>query len=248
VSGGGRSWAASGDGQDDLVHVVAGVVRDASGRVLIAQRPAGKHLAGGWEFPGGKLGVGEGRAVGLARELREEIGIIVESARPLIRVRHRYAERGVLLDVWVVSAYRGEVAGLDGQQLRWCSGEELRVAPLLEADRPVVAAVLLPEQLVEISSGQYCIDTTGAASGARVGGSRSGNANEDVELRGVFCANKAEAAAAAGADFLVLRERLATCELVALCESVNLPVYARGITLEEAWAAGATGVNGITAR
>ena len=60
-----------------VVHVVAGAVMDAAGRVLIAQRPAGKHLAGGWEFPGGKLEPREGRAAGLARELREELGITI---------------------------------------------------------------------------------------------------------------------------------------------------------------------------
>lgn len=236
------------------MHVVAGVVRDASGRVLIAQRPAGKHLAGGWEFPGGKLGAGEARAAGLARELREEIGIIVESARPLIRVRHRYAERGVLLDVWVVRAYRGDPAGLDGQQLRWCSGEELKIAPLLEADRPVVAALLLPERLDEMSSDLYRIEASVEAyvdaDAVPVGGAGMGNVRPGEVLRGVFCANKVDAVAGAkaGAEFLVLREPLAMDELVALCESVNLPVFARGISLHEAWAAGATGVSGITPR
>jgi mutator protein MutT len=236
-------------GLDDFVHVVAGVLRDASGRVLIAQRPAGKHLAGGWEFPGGKLGPGEARAGGLARELREEIGIVVESARPLIRVRHRYAERGVLLDVWTVTAFRGEPVGLDGQALRWCSREELKVAPLLEADRPVVAALLLPERLDEISSDLYRIDASVAVGSDLAAGAGFGAACPGEVLRGVFCTNKADAIAAAadGADFLVLRRPLAMEELIALCESVNLPVYARNMAVEEALEAGATGVNDLSA-
>ncbi len=73
-----------------VIHVVAGALLDEKGRVLIAQRPPGKHLAGGWEFPGGKLEPGEDRRAGLARELREELGIAIATPRPLIRVRHSY--------------------------------------------------------------------------------------------------------------------------------------------------------------
>jgi 8-oxo-dGTP diphosphatase len=77
-----------------FVHVVAAVLIDATQRVLIAQRPAGKHMAGGWEFPGGKLEPGEERLAGLARELREELGItLIGTPRPLVRVRHTYASR-----------------------------------------------------------------------------------------------------------------------------------------------------------
>jgi 8-oxo-dGTP diphosphatase len=68
--------------------VVAAAVIDARGRVLIAQRPAGKHLAGMWEFPGGKVEPGEARADALRRELEEEIGIVIEKPRPLLRLRH----------------------------------------------------------------------------------------------------------------------------------------------------------------
>ena len=92
---------------------------DGRGRVLIAQRPAGKNLAGGWEFPGGKLEPGEEPTQGLARELREEIGITIRDPRPLLRVRHRYAHGRILLDVWVVRRFSGRVRGLDGQALRW---------------------------------------------------------------------------------------------------------------------------------
>jgi 8-oxo-dGTP diphosphatase len=125
-----------------LTHVVAAAVIDAAGRVLIAQRPLGKHLAGGWEFPGGKLEPGEDRSAGLARELREELGITLTGApRPLIRVRHAYGYGEVLIDMWVVRQYSGEPRGLDGQALRWCTPEELESVELLPADAPIVAAL-----------------------------------------------------------------------------------------------------------
>jgi 8-oxo-dGTP diphosphatase len=124
------------------VHVVAGVLNDAAGRVLLAQRPAGKHLAGSWEFPGGKLEAGEDRLEGLKRELLEELGVILQSARPLIRLRHSYPDREIDLDVWLITAYRGEPAGQESQSLRWCPRDELRHAGLLPADRPVVDALL----------------------------------------------------------------------------------------------------------
>ncbi len=101
--------------------------------------------------------------MGLARELHEELGIAIETPRPLIRVRHCLSQRDVLLDVWVVRRYRGEPRGLDGQALRWCSGEELEAVELLPADGPIVAALWLPERLTE------AFDPRGfAACGARI--------------------------------------------------------------------------------
>jgi 8-oxo-dGTP diphosphatase len=126
---------------------VAAAVLDARGRVLIAQRPAGKHLAGMWEFPGGKVEPGEARIDALRRELTEEIGITIETPRPLIRLEHAYSYGEVLLDVWVVRHYRGEPRGLDGQALRWCSRAALGAAGLLPADRPIIGALRLPERL-----------------------------------------------------------------------------------------------------
>jgi 8-oxo-dGTP diphosphatase len=128
-----------------FIHVVAGVLTDDAGSVLLAQRPELTHLAGGWEFPGGKLEAGETRFDGLSRELREEIGIALLEARPLICVRHTYPDRRILLDVWLVTAYDGTPQGLDGQALHWCPRAELRAAPLLPADGPVVEALLRSE-------------------------------------------------------------------------------------------------------
>lgn len=216
---------------------------DAADRVLIAQRPTGTHLAGGWEFPGGKLEPGEERAAGLARELHEELGITIATPRPLIRVRHAYPTREILLDMWVVKRYRGEPKGLDGQPLRWCTLDELAVAPLLPADKPIVGALRLPERLTEAATPYYRVGDL-----ASLGlSSRHAGSTQDTRLRGACCASASEAAAAAGAgaDFLSLRTALDSAELAALCESVSVPVYARGIELERAWALGATGVDEI---
>jgi 8-oxo-dGTP diphosphatase len=227
-----------------LVHVVAAAVIDTTGRVLIAQRPAGKHLAGGWEFPGGKLEPGEERLSGLARELREELGITIATPRPLIRVRHAYPSREVLLDMWVVRRYSGEPRGLDGQVLRWCTQDELAVTELLPADKPIVAALRLPEQLTQMSMPYYSVGDLSALEHSTFGA----DVNNDIKLRGVFCASAPEAVVAAdtGAGFLVLREELSPNELAVLCRLVSVPVFARGIGLEQAWALGASGINELS--
>jgi 8-oxo-dGTP diphosphatase len=133
--------AASPDAE---LHVAAGVIRDRSGRVLIAQRPAGRPLAGGWEFPGGKVAEGETARDALVRELREELGIEVRTAEPFLRYRYAYPERVVLLDVWTVDGYAGEPRALEGQALRWEAVDRLIESGLLEADRPIVEALRAP--------------------------------------------------------------------------------------------------------
>lgn len=125
-----------------ITHVVAGALFDASGRVLIAQRPPGKHMAGGWEFPGGKLEPGEDRLAGLRRELIEEIGVEISAAEPLIAYEHRFADRAVYLDLWWINEYSGTPKSLDSQALRWVPLEELENVGLLEADRPMIPALL----------------------------------------------------------------------------------------------------------
>ena len=122
------------------------MLSDASGRVLIAQRPRGAHLAGRWEFPGGKLAPGESREAGLARELDEELGVRVLAAHPLIRVEHRYPERDVVLDVWRVESYSGEPFGREGQPVAWRDVRSLDSADFPPADVPVLAALRLPRR------------------------------------------------------------------------------------------------------
>jgi len=122
--------------------VVAAAILDGSGRVLIAERPTGKHMAGRWEFPGGKVAPGESEEAALARELAEELGIEVIDARPMMRLRHRYPDRSVELSMWVVESYRGEPQALDGQRLKWVPRPQLGREDILEADRPFVAALV----------------------------------------------------------------------------------------------------------
>ena len=122
------------------------MLSDDSGRVLIAQRPEGTHLAGRWEFPGGKLAPGESREAGLARELDEELGIRVLAARPLIEVEHRYPERDVVLDVWRVESYSGEPYGREGQPIAWRDIRSLDSADFPPADVPVLTALRLPRR------------------------------------------------------------------------------------------------------
>ena len=214
------------------------MVIDAHQRVLIAQRPAGKHLAGAWEFPGGKLEPAEARTQGLARELREEIGIAIRDPRPLLRVRHEYAYGRVLLDVWIVRRFSGRARGLDGQALRWVRRTELASADLLPADRPIVAALRLPERLRLAETAHYRVgDPTLLDRRSRPEG----------RLLGTVCGTAAEAVAAnaAGADFLVMQRALGNEELEALCGRLAAPVYARGLTLERAWSLGASGINAL---
>jgi 8-oxo-dGTP diphosphatase len=124
-----------------LVCVVAGALFDGERRVLIAQRPPGKHMAGRWEFPGGKLAAGETELQGLVRELREELGVTAASCRPFMRLSHEYDDRVVELSLWVVDIFSGDPAGLDGQQLKWVALERLGEEDILEADAPFVAAL-----------------------------------------------------------------------------------------------------------
>jgi 8-oxo-dGTP diphosphatase len=117
-----------------LIHVVAGALFDSTGRVLIAQRPAGKHMAGGWE-------PGEEPRDTLVRELREELGIEVHDATPLIAYEHEYPHRRVLLDLWVVISYSGEPQPLDAPALQWTAIDELQRVGLLAADLPMIPAL-----------------------------------------------------------------------------------------------------------
>ena len=125
------------------LHVVAAILwhRQADGRMLIARRQQGRHLADYWELPGGKLETGESPWQGLERELHEEIGIRPTSGRPFMKVYHRYPERNVLLDTWSVDGYRGEVSAREGQPLAWVEVAELESYRFPAADIPILAAI-----------------------------------------------------------------------------------------------------------
>lgn len=126
------------------IHVAAAVIRGADGQILIARRDKTQHQGGLWEFPGGKVEDGETVDAALARELREELGIEVTAARPLIKIKHDYPDKQILLDVWDVSGFAGEPHGAEGQPLAWVSPKDLAQYEFPEANRPIVAAARLP--------------------------------------------------------------------------------------------------------
>jgi 8-oxo-dGTP diphosphatase len=125
------------------LRVVAAALFDSQRRVLLAERPAGKHMAGWWEFPGGKVATGEGDAEALVRELREELGIDSRADSELMTLTHEYPDRVVELVLWRASVISGQPQGLDGQQLKWVAPDALSAEKLLEADRPFIAALQL---------------------------------------------------------------------------------------------------------
>ncbi len=135
---------------ESVLYVAAAAIFDERSRVLIAQRPTHVHQGGLWEFPGGKVEAGETVREALARELHEELGIDVQQARPLIRVRHDYPDKSVLLDVWRVDDFSGGALSVDrkgreGQPLVWVQPHELSGYDFPAANIPIVTAVQLPD-------------------------------------------------------------------------------------------------------
>jgi 8-oxo-dGTP diphosphatase len=124
------------------IHVVAGALVSLQGQILIAQRPIGKHMAGGWEFPGGKIDEGETPLAALRRELEEELGIEVQRAEYLVTCDHEYLDRVVHLELWLVTEFKGEPKPLDHQALRWVNVDQLATADLLPADQPLIEALV----------------------------------------------------------------------------------------------------------
>jgi 8-oxo-dGTP diphosphatase len=124
-----------------LVLVAACALVDADGRVLIAQRPAGKTMAGLWEFPGGKVEAGERPEDSLIRELEEELGIVVRDAclAPLTFASHAYPDFHLLMPLFVCRRWEGTVTPREGQRLAWVRPNRLRDYPMPPADEPLVS-------------------------------------------------------------------------------------------------------------
>ncbi len=144
---------------DSVVYVAAAAIVDERGRVLISRRPDHVHQGGLWEFPGGKVEAGESVRDALARELHEELGMtlsmtllkVAQQIRPLIRVRHDYADKSVLLDVWRVAGFSDEALfsegkGREGQPIKWVMPAELPNYDFPAANIPIVTAVRLPDR------------------------------------------------------------------------------------------------------
>jgi 8-oxo-dGTP diphosphatase len=127
-----------------LLLVAAAALIDADSRVLIAQRPEGKQLAGLWEFPGGKLHEGERPEAALIRELGEELGIEVEEAclAPLTFASHAYPDFHLLMPLYVCRRWRGQVMSREAQALKWVRPQNLRDYPMPPADAPLIPALL----------------------------------------------------------------------------------------------------------
>ena len=123
-----------------LLLVVAAALVDADGRVLIAQRPQGKALAGLWEFPGGKVDPGERPETALIRELDEELGIKVEEPclAPLTFASHAYEDFHLLMPLYVCRRWNGFVTAREAAALKWVKPERLRDFPMPPADAPLI--------------------------------------------------------------------------------------------------------------
>jgi 8-oxo-dGTP diphosphatase len=127
-----------------LILVAACALIDADGRVLIAQRPEGRSMAGLWEFPGGKVEAGERPEEALIRELKEELGIAVKEAclAPLTFASHTYEDFQLLMPLYVCRRWEGMVTPLEGQQLTWARPTKLKDYPMPPADLPLISHLI----------------------------------------------------------------------------------------------------------
>lgn len=150
------------------IEVAVGVILDADGRVLVSRRHEQAHQGGKWEFPGGKREPSESIADALSRELKEELGISVKDSEPLIRIRHDYPEKTVLLDVRTVTRFEGVPHGREGQPVLWKPVDGLDPDDFPPANRAIIQALRLPDRcLVTPDASEYplaeFIDRVGAA-------------------------------------------------------------------------------------
>jgi len=136
-----------------MIEVAAGILIDDRDRVLLMQRLPGKHLAGLWEFPGGKVESGETIDEALVRELNEELGIEVLASAPLISLPWQYPEKTVRLHALRVTTWRGEPRAREGHPLRWVALRDIDVATMPPADAPIVTALRLPPCYAIVASG-----------------------------------------------------------------------------------------------
>lgn len=119
------------------IRAVVGIIR-RDGRVLVAQRPAGKPYSGYWEFPGGKIEKNETGRDALVRELHEELGISVLMAQPWFEHHHAYPDKNVYLEMWLVQDFAGEPQSQENQALRWATLTDILELQLLEGNLPIL--------------------------------------------------------------------------------------------------------------
>jgi len=140
------------------LHVVVGVIEDKQGRILVAKRPQGKRYANLWEFPGGKVELGESSQEALKRELLEELSIQAHQLEPLVDFTDPFADEAVRLDVWRVKAFDGtpgqlseaegeNLLGAEGQSLRWVNLQQLADLDFPPANQHILKRLLLPHHI-----------------------------------------------------------------------------------------------------
>lgn len=127
----------------NMILVVACALVDGDGRVLVAERPAGKNMAGLWEFPGGKVEADETPEAGLIRELKEELSIDVTAAclAPLSFASHAYDDFHLLMPLYVCRKWDGQIVPREGQNTKWLRPRDLFDLPMPPADKPLIAAL-----------------------------------------------------------------------------------------------------------
>ncbi|ORU93014.1 MAG: DNA mismatch repair protein MutT [Cycloclasticus sp. symbiont of Poecilosclerida sp. N] len=128
-----------------MLKVAVGVITNKAGEILISQRSVDAHQGGLWEFPGGKFAEGESAQQALKRELLEELGIIVISAKPMLTIEHDYGDLSVHLDVHRVDVFQGETRGAEKQQIKWLAASELNKYAFPAANKKIIDTLSLPQ-------------------------------------------------------------------------------------------------------
>ena len=125
-----------------LVTVAVGILIDDAGRVLVTRRAPEAHQGGLWEFPGGKVEAGESLSQALARELKEELDLLVETSEPLMVLEHEYGDKQVRLEILRVTSWLGEPRGLENQPLAWQRPEQLQLWAFPAANKLILDRLL----------------------------------------------------------------------------------------------------------
>ena len=138
---------------ESSLQVAVGVIRNTAGEILVSRRDQSADQGGLWEFPGGKVEIGETFECALARELKEELNISVEKASPLIRINFSYPDLAVILDVWSVEEFSGPVKACEGQPFKWVAPGKLNNYAFPAANKPIITAARLPQNYALLEGG-----------------------------------------------------------------------------------------------